>query len=152
LCGQLATSAHAESPDCDPRFKDRCCDLEYPERCSALLRAGSTGPFSGQLLTTELAISLAHRADSTDRRLEIAMQAVTSSVAAVRARDAAIAAADLRAANQRAAIWEAAAKREEARANAGAPWYAHPAFVVPVTVAITVGAILCGRALVVAAP
>jgi hypothetical protein len=47
------------------------CDPDNPEHCAQPLAKGETAPFSGQLLTPELAIDLGQKADSCDARVEI---------------------------------------------------------------------------------
>ena len=52
------------------------CDPDDPELCSAPVNEGDPAPFSGQILTTKLAISLGQKADSFEARLKIELERV----------------------------------------------------------------------------
>lgn len=59
------------------------CDTMFPDRCSVELSAGSTTPFQGVLLSSELGIALGQKAMNCDRRTEIEVTR-TSSLAFIR--------------------------------------------------------------------
>lgn len=121
-----ASSAYA-----DPLPK--ICDPKDPASCAQPIVAGQAAPFSGQLLTTKLAISIGQKAEYCDVVTKIEVD-----------RTAEKAAIDLTAEKQLRSIDNDTAKAEreamQKRLDQAQPWYERPWFVATVTVIITVTA------------
>lgn len=62
----LATGIGLSAPQADP-----VCE---GSRCAVPVREGEPAPFTGQLLSTDLAIDLGMKADSCDRRLDLELE------------------------------------------------------------------------------
>jgi hypothetical protein len=118
------------------------CDPEWPAHCSVSLSAKTRAPFSGQLLTSELAISLGQKAAWSQKQIDLAV-AKTSSIAAVKLQtEKRIHRIELDAKDEKIDRWKTRAGEEKARAEKlRMKWYESPAFVIPVTVVATIGVI-----------
>jgi hypothetical protein len=57
---------------------EKVCDAENPDLCSQPLQAGEVAPFSGQLITTELAITLGQKAEYCDTRIRLETEFIAS--------------------------------------------------------------------------
>jgi hypothetical protein len=73
------------------------CNKDWPTRCAVPLDAGDKAPFTGQLLTDDLAIHLGQSTEHCDDRTSIEIAKTSSLAEAARRRDSALHAADLRA-------------------------------------------------------
>lgn len=116
------------------------CDPDWPAHCSVPLKAKTRAPFTGTLLTNELAISLGQKAAWSQREIDAAV-AKTSSVAAVKlATVKEIHRIELDAKDQIIDRLKVRVTEEKERAEKLRPkWYESPAFVIPVTVVATIG-------------
>lgn len=117
----VAATARAAEPTIE-------CAPGWPTRCSTPLEAGKVARFSGQLLTPDMAIFLAQSADGCKQVTAIEVDHAKKTAQADSDRDKAIAAADLRAANETAQLYKDAAKR---------PFYEHPVIVAALAVGAT---------------
>jgi hypothetical protein len=71
------------------------CDPGEPSHCAVEVQKGEKAPFTGQLLTPELALNLGQRAESCDARVRIEVSRTASVAAANKVADSRIAASDL---------------------------------------------------------
>ena len=55
------------APEIDPQF----CDPQDPRHCAVGLQEGQKAPFTGQLLSNDLAVQLGLKADGCDARLAV---------------------------------------------------------------------------------
>lgn len=149
LAAALAAQSTAAA---DPSARMPVCD---EAGCVVELMRGETAPFNGQLLSPELAIAVASRANDCAAVIEIEL-----------ARSSSIARADLVASERRAAAEIDALRRivkttqedrdlyraESARRVEPPHWTASPWFVASVSVLATIGLIAGGSALMHALP
>ena len=110
------------------------CDPLDPKKCSYALEKGADAPFGGQLLTTELAITLGQRADGFDNRLKLELD--YQKKLTVLEVSFAVKASKLTVDNLR--IQNNILREYLARAN-NTPWYKTPTFVAITSVVLTVG-------------
>lgn len=115
------------------RAQETICDPEQPSHCSKPLLKGATAPFSGQLLSTELSITLGLKAMYCDDRLKLELDFLKKDLGLELNLERQLRENDRKA-------WEAKEallldRLEEAQ---GVSWYEHPAFVATVTVICTV--------------
>lgn len=130
------------------------CDPGDPTKCAVHLEKGEAAPFSGKLLTDDLAISLGQKADQADARVkseveyqqrlaQVDLTLATSTLnASLEAVEASVAAQ-----KRQADYWEGRAKKSEEELSEGPPWYDHPAiwFSAGVVVTAVLVAILSGE-------
>lgn len=106
------------------------CAQGDPSQCSQPVEKGQVVPFSGQLLTPNLAISLGQKASFCDERLTLELKHVKAESTIDLTLEKQLRANDR-------LTWETEKKLllerlEEAKAPP--PWYTHPAFVITVTI------------------
>lgn len=124
-----ASPAEGSEPVCDP---------EQPTHCALDLREGDAAPFTGQLLTPELAISLGMKAEQAEARCELKLD-----------RERGLRSIEVSKLNQLMAIESQACDATERRLledleQAGdRPLIEHPAFVATVT-AVTTAVVMVG--------
>jgi hypothetical protein len=111
----------------------KVCDPQDPTLCSQALHQGDVAPFTGQLLTSELAIRLGQKAELAARTIGLEVDFAK--------RQAAV---DLNLEKQLHANDVAAKDREIAllKEQAKVPFYTHPAFVAPITAVVAVGLVV----------
>ncbi len=115
------------------------CDEEIPEHCSSWLTEGQRAPFTGILLTQALSISLGQNAAYCEEECDLKL-AATSSIAAIRLdAEKRVAATDLKAGKEVSFLEGKIEGAAEARDKYAPAFYEHPAFVIPVTMALTIG-------------
>lgn len=126
----LCHHALAEEPTCAP---------DFPSRCSAPIEAGQAAPFSGQVLTPNLAIFLGQSTNNCEGRIALAVTAT----GAVHREDKKLLhknhKVDLRIKDVEIDLLRNATDRF---------FYEHPAFLVPVTAVLTT--LMIGAAVLIA--
>lgn len=109
------------------------CDPTDPAKCAQPVTAGQPAPFSGQLLTTKLAITLGQKAEYCAVAAKIEVDRVSEK-----------AAIDLVAERQLRSIDNDTAKAEreamQKRLDQASPWYERPWLVATITAVVTVTA------------
>jgi len=112
------------------------CDPQNPSKCSLPLAKGATTPFSGQLLTPELAIDLGQKAYFCDERLDLTLKFERAKLQVDLDLEKQLRVQDREA-------WEAKEKvlMRELGASRSRPFYEHPLFVATVSVVLTVGVV-----------
>jgi hypothetical protein len=108
------------------------CREEFPKRCTAGLQAGQEAPFTGVLLTGDLAAHLFLVEKNLDKRVQLAVKHATARKGVDIQYEK-----DLRKIDQ-AAFDEKLRVLQEAQPA----WYEHPLFVAPIAIAATLGVIL----------
>ena len=109
------------------------CDETDSEKCATPLNEGDIAPYSGQLLTTKLAVVLGQKAASFDIRLELELSRVEE-----------LHRLDLDLEKKKAKIDREASKEQidllkgRLKEAEEGLWYEHPAFVATVSVVLTV--------------
>lgn len=108
------------------------CDPEKPTHCSVDLEQGEVAPFSGQLLTPDLAFELGWRAQSFEKRLkaELDLKLGIMKIDLELARK--LHQVDLKACDASKQVLTQALEEASSR-----PFYEHPAFVATITVVLT---------------
>ena len=129
----LARSAGAQT-------LEKECDPQDPEMCAQPLLVGETAPFSGQLLSPKLAITLGQKADASDLRLKLETERLNSLHKIETDYLKRVHELDNQAASQQIDLLTTRLKDAQAR-----PWYEHPAFVAVVVCVGTI-AVLYGSA------
>jgi len=100
------------------------CAQDFPSRCVTRLEAEEKAPFTGQLMTDDMAIFLGQSAESCAERISIEVAKTASVAEADRKRDLAIKDADLRVTEAERNAYKRAAER---------PLIEHPAIVASIT-------------------
>jgi len=104
------------------------CDPADPRLCAAPLLKGDPAPYSGQLLTTELAIQLGQKADTCDTRLKLEVAFATKLAAVDLGLERSLHRNDLDASSDREAVL-----LRELTAAQDTPFWREPVFLVPVS-------------------
>lgn len=132
--GFLFVQVHADGDEASAGPPE--CDPSDPQRCSMPLKRGEVAPYAGQLLTPKLAVSLGQAAEHCDEAIALEVSR-TSSASVVEIRHArAVAKIDARALARERDLYK---NLYESKPEAA--WYEHPAFIVPVSVLATLGAV-----------
>jgi hypothetical protein len=105
------------------------CDPDEPTHCAVPLAQGAPAPFSGQLVTTELAISLGQKAEKCGAWTKLEVDRVAEMAEAERMHQAELRTIERDACREKTKSLETALDEVEAR-----PWWEHPAFVAAVSV------------------
>ena len=108
------------------------CDKDNPQHCARPMQAGEPAPWSGQLLTMELAIDLSLKADFCNERIELAVEAAENRWFVKYNLAEELSGIRLDAAKQSIKALQAAL------AEAGPPWYHEPWIVATLSVVVTV--------------
>jgi hypothetical protein len=115
-------------------FKKKCHAGDV-KKCSMYVPKDSTVPFNGILYTPRLAAVSAVRSASCKSEIDLAVEREQAVAEVEKKGDARVHQIDLGAKDKEIKILE------DALEEAGPSWYSHPHFVVPVTVAATLGAV-----------
>lgn len=143
----LALALGSSTARADPPALATQCAPNDPSACSTPLNKGQVAPYSGQLLTPTLAVSIGLKAEHCDENIALEVSH-TSSIASIRL----MYEQDLRVADVRQLTRERDALTKdrdfwltEAGRKVEPPhWTASPYFVVPVAVLATLGAVWLG--------
>lgn len=116
------------------------CRKSHPSRCTAGMYAKEKAPFDGVLMTGDLAAYLYLTEKNEQKRIDLAVKKATE------LKDLEIQhQKDLREIDKEA-FEEKLQIKDEAHAQqlelVRRPWYEHPAFIIPVTVAATIGVVM----------
>jgi len=120
------------------QFKKEC-DPNDSELCSQPLVKGEAAPFSGQLLTPKLAITLAQKADSFDTRLAIELKYTEKMYRLDTDLQKKLHDLDQKACTEKVDLLTSRLKTAQQ-----AHWYQKPAFIVIITVILTSGVFVGG--------
>jgi hypothetical protein len=115
------------------RAADSECDQNDPALCAVPLAQGQPAPFSGQLLTAKLAISLGQKADSFDARLQIELDRVNGEWQLKLKYEQDVHRIDNESKDKQIDRLNQALEKASIR-----PWYEHPGFIVTITIVATV--------------
>jgi hypothetical protein len=115
-------------------FKKKC-HAGDPKKCTMYVPANAPAPYSGILYTPRLAATQAVRAAGCKDEIDLAVKREQDVAATKKRGDDRLHKIDLGTKDKEIKILE------DALEDAGPSWYSHPAFVIPVTVAATLGAV-----------
>jgi len=109
------------------------CDPDDPDLCSKPMKKGEPAPFDGQLLSTELSISLGQKAASFEARLKIELKSARGEM-------------QLRIdfEKYRLKVYQEASEKQvklltlRLKEATQQVWYEHPAFIISCTIVVTV--------------
>lgn len=134
VCFLCHTKLASASPQCDP---------DNPKMCASPLVKGERAPYSGQLLTPDLALALGLKADRCDAMLKIEREAAKKETKITVELERQLKTnCDRRCKLEKRVIrWEVDHWKEAAKV----PWYEKPVFVATVT-AVVVGGMFYGLA------
>jgi hypothetical protein len=138
----LSTPAQGKSPEFietvvdGHAFKKKCHKGDPTKSCTMFIPKGSKAPFSGVLYMPRLAAQQAVAAAGVQDRVELAVRGAKEEAAVIKKYDDRIHAIELETKDKEIALVEDALKEAVSTS-----WYTHPAFVVPVTVVLTVALI-----------
>lgn len=116
------------------------CSPDDPKDCVQPLLEGEAAPFSGQLLTPRRAAKLAVEAGSCQERVEIETQRVTDRLQLQIDLQKSLRANDRQAHELQLDLLKK--RLEQAEEILSPRWWERPAFVIPTTVVLTVGAVV----------
>lgn len=87
------------------------CSEEWPTRCAVPIKANEKAPFTGQLLTDDLAIYLGQTTDSWEKRMQLEVTKTASIAKENLKKEKKLAAADLRVVERERDLYKQAADR-----------------------------------------
>lgn len=116
------------------------CRLDYPTYCSSSLEPGEGAPFLGVLVSPPLAAHLYLTEKNEQRRIDAAVKRAVELQNVKLIHEKELRQIEREQAAQKLVTTQSA---QAAQLDAVRPsWYEHPAFLIPVTVAATLGAVL----------